>query len=135
MGRRARHENGGDKSSELSRRWRSVVDRGLDAVVGDDIGDQPCRPGLARIGADEVVGGLRGWRGRGGGGLLLGGLDGGGGEAAAGRERGVGRTCQGGGGGEGGGGGGGGGGAGAGLGLALRGGGGRAWAVVGGICR
>src|SRR5262249_14143192 len=33
-----------------------VVDRGLDAVIGDDVGDQPCRFGLARIGTDGVVG-------------------------------------------------------------------------------
>src|SRR5262249_50702301 len=33
-----------------------VVDRGLGAVSGDDPGDQPRRLGLARIGADEVVG-------------------------------------------------------------------------------
>ena len=33
-----------------------VVDRGLGAVIGDDPGDQPRRLGLARIGADEVVG-------------------------------------------------------------------------------
>ena len=36
---------------------RSLVeDRGLGAVIGDDVGDQPRRLGLARIGADEVVG-------------------------------------------------------------------------------
>jgi len=33
-----------------------VVDRGLGAVIGDDVGDQPRRLGLARIGADDVVG-------------------------------------------------------------------------------
>src|SRR5262249_56049457 len=33
-----------------------VVDRGRDAVIGDDVGDQPRRLGLARIGADDVVG-------------------------------------------------------------------------------
>ena len=32
-----------------------VVDRGLGAVIRDDVGDQPRRLGLARIGADEVV--------------------------------------------------------------------------------
>jgi hypothetical protein len=36
---------------------RSLVeDRGLGAVIGNDVGDQPRRLGLARIGADEVVG-------------------------------------------------------------------------------
>src|SRR5262245_45996163 len=33
-----------------------VVDRGRDAVIGDDVGDQPRRLGLARVGADDVVG-------------------------------------------------------------------------------
>src|SRR5215470_5873262 len=33
-----------------------VIDRGLSAVIGDDVGDQPRRLGLARIGADDVVG-------------------------------------------------------------------------------
>src|SRR5262245_45605339 len=33
-----------------------VVDGGFDAVIGDDIGDQPRRLGLARIGANDVVG-------------------------------------------------------------------------------
>src|SRR5262249_48346360 len=33
-----------------------VVDRGLDGVIGDDGGDQPRRFGLARIGADDVMG-------------------------------------------------------------------------------
>src|SRR5215472_3865010 len=33
-----------------------VVDRGLGAVIRDDVGDQLRRLGLARIGADEVVG-------------------------------------------------------------------------------
>ena len=32
-----------------------VVDGGLGAVIGDDVGDQPRRLGLARIGADDVV--------------------------------------------------------------------------------
>src|SRR4029450_7921887 len=32
-----------------------VVDRGLGAVIGDDVGDQPRRLGLARLGADEGV--------------------------------------------------------------------------------
>jgi hypothetical protein len=36
---------------------RSLVeDPGLGAVTGDDVGDQPRWPGLARIGADAVVG-------------------------------------------------------------------------------
>src|SRR5262245_24115257 len=33
-----------------------VVDRGLDAVIGDDVGHQPRRLRRARIGADDVVG-------------------------------------------------------------------------------
>src|SRR5262245_3215330 len=33
-----------------------VIDRGLRAVVGDDVGHQPRRLGLARVGADDVVG-------------------------------------------------------------------------------
>src|SRR5215831_9964681 len=32
-----------------------VVDGGLGAVIGDDVGNQPRRLGLARIGADDVV--------------------------------------------------------------------------------
>ena len=34
----------------------NVVDRDLDAVIGDDVGEQLRRLGLARIGADDVVG-------------------------------------------------------------------------------
>src|SRR5262245_825040 len=33
-----------------------VIDRGLYAVVGDDVGHQPRRLSVARIGADDVVG-------------------------------------------------------------------------------
>src|SRR5215475_49185 len=33
-----------------------VVDRGLGPVISDDVGDQPRRLGLARIGADDVMG-------------------------------------------------------------------------------
>src|SRR5262245_5504185 len=43
-----------DRSPATSRSL--VVDRGLDAVIGDDVGHQPRRLGLARIGADDVVG-------------------------------------------------------------------------------